>query len=106
MSISFYADNCIEGPNLSNGSFRDIIDLLGYSEEDILENGLNGVELVTFNFRVQNLISLINSIPKQFDTKTVESGNNIYCGKTSEYYIRKLKEISEFITKYDSIYFA
>lgn len=30
----------------------------------------------------------------------------INCGKTTKYYKRKLKEISEFIIKYDTIYFA
>ena len=58
------------------------------------------------SFRAQNLISLINRVPEQFETKTIKIENNIYCGKTADYYKRKLKEIVDFISNHEIIYFA
>lgn len=109
MSVSFYKGNCIEGPNMANGNFEEMLILIGYDykeQKEILDNGLNGYELVEFKGKLENLRVIIESAPDQFNTKTEYIGNFIICGKKFDYYLRKIDEILEFISDCDTIYFA
>ena len=108
MSVSFYTGDCIEGPNLTNTTFHEILSLINYSEreEELMENGLSGYDLIEFGMRLNDLTALIKAIPEQFHTETIVDGNVIHLGKEPEYYLRKIEEINNFISQYYSIYFA
>jgi hypothetical protein len=109
MSVSFYKDDCIEGPNISNANFSEIFILIGYGhneQEEILYKGVSGYALIELKNKLENLKSMIESVPDQFNTKTEVIGNLIICGKKFDYYLRKIDEILEFISDSDSIYFA
>ena len=107
---------------LSNGSFTEIFEMLGYEINAIqimlgqfsidmpcdYECTIEDVELEIFKEKVENLLAIVEKNPEQFKTITTKAtfsgGATMYTpGKNPEYYIRTLNKILSLANNTDKL---